>query len=568
MQQHLFICTIGPVQSFIAQARKAQDLWAGSQLLSELITEAIGQARKTSNQFECIFPYEYATTKPNRFVAKVEVDNIKNFGDALKEWIKTKLLKIAEDSFNHQPFYELAKPQLEDFLEVYWAAVLYDESNYQTNYGLLERTLGAVKNYRAYPQFSEQGRKCAMNGFYNALFYRRNDKDTDTITRLQERKFLDKKGLVFTHFEHSKLQKGEGLCGISFMKRFYKADKAFPSVSNVALMHLWQNETIKNSSEFNKVLLCDGKSLAKIDELNAQLLYSENINEDYFKQQDITKCTVDVAETNLTQLSQLVKAQNLKFNKYYAIVLFDVDSMGSHVSASKSIKEHQSLSKKLSDYATWATNYVDNGRGKTIYAGGDDFMGMLNLNTLFETIEGLRKAFGNQFQAEGFTFSAGIALAHYKTPLGEVLNYARKMEHKAKDREGKNAFGMAVLKHSGEIHETVLPWFKQQVASNQWFTQFLKEINEDLKTDISPKFIKTLNDELAIWEDMASPFRPMAYHEIDRLIERAKKTTDKAIIKRIQDNVKGIYLEISTKEDSIEYFVNAMNVADFINRKM
>lgn len=37
--EHLLIVSIGPVQDFIAAARKCQDLWFGSFLLSELATE-------------------------------------------------------------------------------------------------------------------------------------------------------------------------------------------------------------------------------------------------------------------------------------------------------------------------------------------------------------------------------------------------------------------------------------------------------------------------------------------------------------------------------------------------
>jgi CRISPR-associated protein Cmr2 len=571
MPQHLFIFTIGPVQSFIAQARKAQDLWASSQLLSELITKAISQARDTTTAFDCIFPYEMATSKPNRFVAKVEVDNIKVFGDNLKVWIKEELLRIAKSSFNNPAFYNLAEPQLSDFLEVYWAAVPYDEANYQTNYGLLESTSGAVKNYRAYNQFSEQGRKCSMNGFYNALFYKKTEDDKDSKTTLQERKFLDDKGLVLpddnAHLPISKLQRGEGLSGVSFLKRFYKADDTFPSVANIALMHLWQNKDIRNSTELFQMLLCDGKSLNTINEYNGQLFYLDNINEAYFTEQEINKSTFDCVKEKLEELTVLVKQQNLKFNKYYAAIVFDADNMGSQLSKCTSIAQHKDLSKQLSDFADYARNYVDEGRGKTIYAGGDDFMGMLNLNTLFETIGELRKEFGKRFYTEGLTFSAGIAIAHYKAPLGEVLNYARKMEHKAKEQEGKNAFAIAVLKQSGETHETVLPWFTESDGTDM-FTEILKNINEALKEDFSPKFIKALSEELSIWEDDASDFRAMANYEIDRLIKRAKKTATKENLEKLQKNVRSIYLEVSSKEDSTNYFINAINVADFINRKM
>src|SRR5579883_270591 len=36
MSEHLLLVTVGPVQEFIAQARRTRDLWYGSHLLSEL----------------------------------------------------------------------------------------------------------------------------------------------------------------------------------------------------------------------------------------------------------------------------------------------------------------------------------------------------------------------------------------------------------------------------------------------------------------------------------------------------------------------------------------------------
>jgi hypothetical protein len=36
MTAHLLLVTLGPVQDFIAQARRTRDLWYGSHLLSEL----------------------------------------------------------------------------------------------------------------------------------------------------------------------------------------------------------------------------------------------------------------------------------------------------------------------------------------------------------------------------------------------------------------------------------------------------------------------------------------------------------------------------------------------------
>jgi len=48
---HLFLFTIGPVQSFIAQARKVQDLAAGSQMLSDFFLLGQGKVDKVFHKF-------------------------------------------------------------------------------------------------------------------------------------------------------------------------------------------------------------------------------------------------------------------------------------------------------------------------------------------------------------------------------------------------------------------------------------------------------------------------------------------------------------------------------------
>lgn len=51
----LLIFTIGPVQSFLEQARKTHDLYAGSRFLSHLCRRAIDKARELGA--EIIYPH-------------------------------------------------------------------------------------------------------------------------------------------------------------------------------------------------------------------------------------------------------------------------------------------------------------------------------------------------------------------------------------------------------------------------------------------------------------------------------------------------------------------------------
>ena len=78
MNNHLFLLTLGPVQSFIAQARKAQDLYAGSQILSLLVREGIKTFQESFPEGKIIFPSikngnkdSIQASLPNRFIAKI-----------------------------------------------------------------------------------------------------------------------------------------------------------------------------------------------------------------------------------------------------------------------------------------------------------------------------------------------------------------------------------------------------------------------------------------------------------------------------------------------------------------
>ena len=113
--QHLFIFTIGPVQSFIAQARKSQDLYAGSHLLSDQISLCINETIRQGH--EIVFPFtdethssigvkrhleKYNRTIPNRFVALLKTDDpvaVRDFGDSLTKLTQEALLETAKQVF-------------------------------------------------------------------------------------------------------------------------------------------------------------------------------------------------------------------------------------------------------------------------------------------------------------------------------------------------------------------------------------------------------------------------------------------------------------------------------------
>jgi len=460
--KYLFLLTISPVQSFIEQARKTQDLKAGSQILSDLITFAIEEIERTTKKesFDLIFPEKTIESKPNRFITILETEeNMQDFGDKLKAKIQTHFLKETENLLKKTGFFEKCREQLEDYFKIYWVAKkYYDEKTYEEQHKTLEGLLGAVKANRPFKQLEEKGRKCSVNGELNVKFYRKTSDETKYKREVKgdKRKLFHSDVMVIEHgkqyagINRSDLDSGEGLCSISFLKRkwnlkLYKLGdegekvkaNSFPSIPEIALL----NVLSKIEEEYPELR---GK-INVIKNVNDQFFYDENITEKEYERIE------DIAQTNgvpknlivehQKEIAKAAKRLDLHLSTYYAILVFDADSMGNALK-DKPKKYQKDLSKCLGDFAKQATDYIDGfsdkiQKGKTVYAGGDDFLGFINLDYLFEAMKWLRKNFDItinkgmeklKHDSPNLSFSAGIAIAHYKTPLSEVLHWARASE--------------------------------------------------------------------------------------------------------------------------------------------
>ncbi len=124
--------------------------------------------------------------------------------------------------------------------------------------------------------------------------------------------------------------------------------------------------------------------------------------------------------------------------------------------------------------------------GTLVYAGGDDVFAVAPVDGVLALAGDLEAAFrqpalvaadgvrlgpdalARDPRAQGGTVhlgmgdrataSAGIAVAHHRQPLGQVLEAARRMEKRAKRDLGRAAFSVALLRRSGEESEAGAKW--------------------------------------------------------------------------------------------------------------
>lgn len=579
MKKYLLLFTISPVQTFIAQARKTQDLYAGSQILSDLMKFVYKELE--NDKAEIIFPQLLNTmdSATHRILAKITNAEI---CEKLEKSVKRKFIEISKESNIIENNISICEEQLNDFLQVYWVAKEIDNRDFTEQYKEIESLLGAVKNVRIFKQLNnglgETGRKCSLCGERNVKFYRKNETETKRIDdHIINSKLYDKKVLI-THnnsidpIKLSELDEGEGICAVCAVKRF--RNKSFPSTAEIATLDCYNSFEQTNNSQAMG-------AFSFINKTNAQLLYKEN-REGNLLAKVLKQTNSQITESYLFEqleiIDKVTSKNNIRLKKYYALLQFDGDSMGKLMSGdfledkSDLLTFQKTVSELLSHFAKFATKYLIAPKGRAIYAGGDDFLGFVNLHYLFDVLAELRKQFdcivNKKIQetyplTHDFTFSAGIAIAHYKTPLHAVLEYTRKMEKRAKKVDGKDALAISVLKHSGEIQETVLKWENGKNAI------LMGEIIEELvKENFSSTFIKNMYSEFSrlIDDDGETNISTEIIEtELYRLILRAVNHNlkyEKEESKKLVEKILALY-----EDNKLKDLLSLLNICDFIVRK-
>lgn len=602
---HLLLFTISPVQPFIASARKTRDLYAGSQILSEMAKAAANEA--VNQKLILVFP---TTTEgrsfPNRFVAKIEgtfsdkelqkkgeairYAAIKRFNDFAEEALK----KVSIDTETLGSFWK----QIENYWDFNWFFYAY-EGKYKVAYEEIEPLMAALKKQRTIKNnFEKPGRKCSLDGQNNALF-----KGKETKNGLLNSQAIE--------VDNTWLKPNEGLSAISFVKRAYEAraenDKKieFPSTIEVALKKQLRklDKTVEDgykdlfSNKYSSAciqLLTEGY-IEKVKLNNKEKDWVSSFNEEFWVEDNLTEKNIP----NLTQLGIVreVHRKHLKphlKDRYYALVAFDGDKMGKLISGALLKDKNTNLggfqgkvSELLIHYSKWINDNLED-KIDIVYAGGDDFLGFVCLHDLFGVGRTLRQEFKKQVNdklqeeyklVQEFTFSMGITIAHYKAPLSIVLQTTREMEKTAKNetKGNRNAFAIAVLKHSGENHQAYYRWYEKDEDGKENMKAWgaLEKLVGHLQNDCSETFIRVLERELRLLQDKDGNIEnaDMITLELGRLAQRS--LNEKARREKKGPEVKeNVEMLISTKiKKSGKSYVNfnnsfeAMKVAMFLKRR-
>lgn len=459
--KYLIAVSVGPVQDFIASARRSRDLWFGSWLLSEIsktVAEAVGKQN-------LIFPTDLTGNVVNKILAVIEKPD-DSFDGMLKTAIGNRLGEICDPIFDKIQksvgkvfFREKAETQIKDMPELYWAAVPFDDGNYRICRAKVEAVLSARKSTRNFNKvtWGSDAPKSSLDGLRESVI------EDSQINNVQVQRAFN-------------LRRAERLCGVGVLKRLAEKslDRRFASTSHMASLPLLK--TLANTPEniervrtyaaalTDLIFEIEDKDLGSIPkhlnhpvfgQYDGHLLFKTRLSDlpfDSPENKDNAKLKLD------SFMNDAFGDKNIRPSPYYALLQADGDRMGRVIDHQANAEDHKELSGALSGFANNVDSIVTQHQGCLIYAGGDDVLALLPLHTVLGCARALAEDYKTKLSAdERFvdsegnpsTLSVGIAIYHHTQPLQDALMTMRNAEKEAKSVKGKNALAIILSKRSG-----------------------------------------------------------------------------------------------------------------------
>lgn len=450
-----FHFTIGPVQGFVAQARRTRDFWAGSFILSWLATVAMkavvmqndedNNKENDKNIIKFPLPDEQfmqaigsgkAEIKqgnvPNRFKAEVN----KEFKPKLVEQaVRTAWKELAEAVWKadfstvsrQSTTRDIWDRQIDGFWDIQWAVVDADTKAEAS-------TLDKLKNWRTHLPAPEAGVKCMMmdglrelsgaespgrkekdpEGPYNFWKTLREGKETD----LREKEYLCAIAYVKRRFVHSF---NESLSIPMLGDKTWSAHgwtipKNVPSVHYMAAAPWLAQLLTKARQDDDLSRLMWAFHDAAVQLTGGHPEWHSNIqcvrDADVYKKWQALDGTVffdAMLENKLLWAEKADDAKNLlktlkklryqaalePVSPFYAILMMDGDDLGKQMSDTE---KQPYITKGLSDFTKQVETIVCEHSGFLVYAGGDDVLAILPLEYAMDCAVELRTAYDAVFR--------------------------------------------------------------------------------------------------------------------------------------------------------------------------
>jgi CRISPR-associated protein Cas10/Cmr2 subtype III-B len=311
--------------------------------------------------------------------------------------------------------------------------------------------------------------------------------------------------------------------------------------------------------------------------------------------------------------SQLADYADGSGNRLGSRVYFEKENFKGFLTSKRPVSPgyHLQFSEALSNFAlVCAKPVVEAFEGRLIYAGGDDVLALVPAQNALECAAALRDAFTGrevfgpnrtpifESPAPGFLTapgrvdgmnrpipflvpgpatdcSVGIAIAHFKSPLQDVIHQARMAEKRAKADLKRGAVAVNLLKHSGEIIHWGCRWdsggleayrkLSAALEAEQLSSKFPHRLVELLEPYVNQKSgLTTMSSVKGFNEQLLG----VVSAEIQIVLERQKgvKSLPRAEEEALQEALRNYATQLPATEDRLGGLIGLCQTVAFAHR--
>ncbi len=499
---YLLGVTVGPIQSNIQKSKKLKDLCNSSKIVSDLMKIVIKYLKKVDERIEIIYP---------------SIGDVNDISIDITNYLICKISTINElENMRKSVFDEFKngseKSVLEEIYFVFWAVEPLEE--YSKTYKNLTKKLRSIKNTYEFENFKESRiiKKCSLCG-----------------ERVRE--------------------EGSKLCEVCNYKRSYKKqpnNEKYKSVYDISI-DVWKekynedllslNESLEdlfnNTSRYYsldtvsniiKCLKIDPKKVRKEKEIDEDLENPKMEDQELIAELKNIRCEL---ESIYLRGEKPVSKPHYK----YCFIQIDVDDLGKWISGEynyeeENLKENQiQISKALCSFAYKLKEEFKNSKTKVIYAGGDDFLAILPVECLLNTLKIIEEIFKSTVQnnidnslnySQKISYSASVTIANCKDEMSLALRKNREALEKVKNRYySKNGICINYIINSSKIANMFLSkdYFDEYMDNISYFNKVKKHMSFTYIDVIENEFNKMkfqnleIDDFLSIKEMMTIEFK-------------------------------------------------------------
>ncbi|WP_330148601.1 type III-B CRISPR-associated protein Cas10/Cmr2 [Shewanella oncorhynchi] len=477
---YLVAISIGPVQSLIEAGRRAQDLWCGSWLLSE-VARAVALKLHTEQANCLIFPNpekpeielqpqsESDTPKANianviRVVISAESDTqLRQLIADAKAAALASLKGMFTAVLNQDKLQNIGidrarwQQQQDDVLEIFSAWVSLDIHDYLSASKRLGQLLHARKLSRNFDSMQDNTaaiHKSTLDGANNTVTNKLTARDAAKKLHISDQELHQKRRFLG-------LTNEEELDALGVVKRRAGNLEQFTPFSRI-VAHGWLNNLSDEQRAGLKVAykpLLDSGHVTQVKG-NDGIYADFPFDSEYLFLSRLTQADIDHdLKDKLQKQLAAIKSSPVP---YGVLLKADGDRMGELLAQAKTHDDSKAISKALHEFATSVRKTLQDHGGHAIYAGGDDVLAFVPLAQAMTCAKQLADDFKEKMKviaaelklSEALypTLSVGLAIGHFVQPMRQLRHRAIAAEKFAKgnkEQKPRNALAIHLGIRSG-----------------------------------------------------------------------------------------------------------------------